>query len=253
MGKFDGILLSTDLDGTLLKNDKTVSVGNAQAIRYFQSEGGLFTVATGRYPDFLNGYTDFFKVNECVIALNGNMIYDLSASKTVFVSSMEQKQLKNILDYTMFSFKDKVMFIDINDEYETYHYSGTVRRDTCKAVIVTNSPKDALEIKYDLRIKYGDLYRIVRSWDSGVEIFNVKSGKGECIQYIKRYINPHIQKTVCVGDYENDVSMLKLADVGYAVKNAAEDARSAADKITAVDNESDAIAWVIDDLEKEGL
>ena len=38
MGKFDGILIATDLDGTLVSEGK-VSRENADAIRYFQSEG----------------------------------------------------------------------------------------------------------------------------------------------------------------------------------------------------------------------
>ena len=40
MGKFDGILICTDLDGTLYRNDKTVSDENREAIKYFKSEGG---------------------------------------------------------------------------------------------------------------------------------------------------------------------------------------------------------------------
>ena len=32
MGKFDGMLICTDLDGTLLRNDKTISDENKKAI-----------------------------------------------------------------------------------------------------------------------------------------------------------------------------------------------------------------------------
>lgn len=253
MGKFDGILLATDLDGTLLKTDKTVSPLNAEAIRYFQSEGGLFTAATGRYPDFLNTYTDFFKVNECVIGLNGNMIYDLSNKKMLFVSKMEKDALKNVIDYMMSAFGNFISFTDINAENEMYHYEGSLKHNPCKAVVVTDSAQSALKIKADLTKKYGHLYKFVRSWDVGLEIFDIKSGKGECIDYIKKYVNPNIRKTVCVGDYENDISMLTHADIGYAVKNAVSDVKAVADKITEVDNNNDAIAWVINDLEKEGI
>ena len=50
MGKFDGILICTDLDGTLYENDKTISSENKKAIEHFKSEDGYFTFITGRMP-----------------------------------------------------------------------------------------------------------------------------------------------------------------------------------------------------------
>ena len=50
MGKFSSVLLATDLDGTLVLNGE-ISKENVDAIRTFQNDGGLFTVATGRYPE----------------------------------------------------------------------------------------------------------------------------------------------------------------------------------------------------------
>ena len=43
MGKFDGMLICTDLDGTLLEKNKSISEENHNAIEYFKSEGGIFT------------------------------------------------------------------------------------------------------------------------------------------------------------------------------------------------------------------
>ena len=54
MKKFDGIMICTDLDGTLLQSDKTISEENTRAIEYFKSEGGRFTFITGRMHYFAN-------------------------------------------------------------------------------------------------------------------------------------------------------------------------------------------------------
>ena len=40
MGIFDGILICTDLDGTLYRNDKSISEENKEAIEFFKREGG---------------------------------------------------------------------------------------------------------------------------------------------------------------------------------------------------------------------
>ena len=50
MGKFDGILICTDLDGTLINSSEKVSKENLDAIEYFKANGGLFTFVTGRLP-----------------------------------------------------------------------------------------------------------------------------------------------------------------------------------------------------------
>ena len=48
MGKFDGVLLCSDWDGTLT-DGRAVPQENIDAIRYFQKDGGYFTFASGRY------------------------------------------------------------------------------------------------------------------------------------------------------------------------------------------------------------
>ena len=57
-----------------------------------------------------------------------------------------------------------------------------------------------------------------------------------------------MKKTVAVGDYDNDVTMLRAAGVGVAVANASPAARAAADRLTVSNNES-ALARVIADIE----
>ena len=76
MGKFDGILICSDLDGTLFKNDKTISKENAEAISYFKSEGGSFTFITGRLPYYVVDAYNSVKPNVPFICINGGGIYD---------------------------------------------------------------------------------------------------------------------------------------------------------------------------------
>ena len=55
MGKFDGILICSDIDGTILENSTFGSIfeKNAEAVKYFTDNGGRFTFITGRYKFFL--------------------------------------------------------------------------------------------------------------------------------------------------------------------------------------------------------
>ena len=57
MGKFDGILIATDWDGTFFSGGQLFEK-NLEAIKRFQSEGGSFTVCTGRHYSFVNGFKE---------------------------------------------------------------------------------------------------------------------------------------------------------------------------------------------------
>lgn len=76
MGKFTGYLICTDCDGTLTYEPGKVSEENAQAIRYFQQEGGVFTLATGRFPDHAELFQDKIQMNAPMVSLNGTLLYD---------------------------------------------------------------------------------------------------------------------------------------------------------------------------------
>ena len=50
MAKFDGVLLASDMDYTLLNSKGELSPESRKSISYFMENGGLFTIATGRSP-----------------------------------------------------------------------------------------------------------------------------------------------------------------------------------------------------------
>ena len=77
MKKFEGLLLCTDLDGTLLNNERKVSKENREAIDYFKSEGGYFTFITGRMPYFSAQVFDIVQPNAPFGCINGGGIYDM--------------------------------------------------------------------------------------------------------------------------------------------------------------------------------
>ena len=56
--KFKGYLLCSDCDGTLTYGEEVLSEENVKAIKYFQKEGGIFTLATGRFPEYADKFKD---------------------------------------------------------------------------------------------------------------------------------------------------------------------------------------------------
>ena len=87
MGKFDGVLIASDFDNTLVYTEGALRAGaempaisreNCEAIEYFMAQGGIFSVATGRaLPSFEKVYRDV-PMNGPTVLFNGAAIYDFA-------------------------------------------------------------------------------------------------------------------------------------------------------------------------------
>ena len=73
---FDGVLICTDLDGTLLNRNRTISEENLRAIEHFKANGGIFTFITGRMPFYAAHFCDMIKTNAPFGCVNGAGVYD---------------------------------------------------------------------------------------------------------------------------------------------------------------------------------
>ena len=93
MAQFDGLLLCTDLDDTLLTDDKRVSDENIEAIKYFMDNGGLFTFATGRVPAGARLMLDYVVPNAPMVCFNGGAIYDYSKEEFVWQAALGEDAL----------------------------------------------------------------------------------------------------------------------------------------------------------------
>lgn len=253
--RYDGCLICTDMDGTLLTTDKVLSRENAEAIKRFQQGGGLFTVATGRYWDFVNVYRDVFVPNTHVISLNGCVISEYGSEKIIRCAEMDKAcfdeaeyvfnscpQLTMLLVNTTRGFVpikrgelSKLDEIEINSDNRIYKMTwmslpGEELTEETRAFFVPFAK---------------DRYNCERSWPGGMEYYPLEGGKHNAVMWLKQHTAS--DKLICVGDYENDVTMLGCADVGVAVSNAIDCVRNAAD-ITVCSNDENAIAALIERL-----
>ncbi len=122
MGKFDGMLLCTDLDDTLLTDNKQVSEKNRKAIDYFKSEGGLFTFSTGRVPMGARLILEYVVPNAPIVCFNGGGIYDFSENKMLWSRKLDSDAISAVeyvdrrLDFVGIEIctEEKIYFSKIN-------------------------------------------------------------------------------------------------------------------------------------------
>ena len=267
MGKFDGMLICTDLDGTLLKNDKTISRENIEAIEYFKHEGGYFTFVTGRMPFFVSYVLDTIKPNAPFGCVNGAGLYDGRKGEYVWKAVMPNNVIE-LVKYIDNNFSD--VGIQVNTYYKTYfcrenqtmknfrkvtklenivcHYND-VQEPIAKILFGSENEEEIQKIEKMLKSHpLANEFDFIRSERTLYEILPKGIGKGTSIINLYRHLNVNVNRTIAIGDYNNDISMFKAAGIGIAVSNACKAALDAADFIT-VSNEEHAIARVICDLE----
>ncbi len=261
MGIFDGILICSDWDGTLAVGNR-IPESNVSAIRRFQSEGGKFTICTGRYFPYIDGFADIVRPNTHLISLNGACIVDEVSRERIYEGFLPPCAL-TVMDEALAinsSFKQINFFMENSQAAVSLtvpeYTSGGLRLQgnrLYKIVLIANAPEDAVFLRDYVNAASEDSIISVRSWHTGVEILPSEFTKGKAALKLKEMTGA--KALVCVGDFENDVSMLSVADVSYAVDGAAPEALLVADNVCA-DVESGAIADVICDLERrirEGL
>ena len=100
MGIFDGCLLASDIDGTLLLSDYLPQI-NIDKIEYFISEGGAFALATGRTAGAVSSVTSRIKNLSPSIVANGSVIYDFNNDVALYEQFVPQEDryiVKKVLE-----------------------------------------------------------------------------------------------------------------------------------------------------------
>ncbi len=254
MGIFDGILLCSDWDGTL-HTKEGFNEKDLKAIRYFKDNGGTFTICSGRYLPYLGSFFDVICPNTYVITLNGAIIIEPKTEAVAYEGFLGEGAL-TILDKLLEADFSSLMIYFENaesgqaftkEEYKTARKTIQDRR-IYKCILVGNDISVVRRAKDSL--KGVDLmgHTVVSSWPESLELISERNTKGAAVIRLKKLLGARV--LVTVGDYENDVSMLKAADIGYAMGDAVKGAKMAADRITLPSGEG-AIAKIISDLEAE--
>ncbi len=270
MNKFKGILICTDLDGTLLRHDKTVSEENLRAIEYFKSEGGLFTYVTGRMPQTTEYVYNTINPNAPFGCINGGGIYDHRTQEYVWLNYLSHDAIDLVVDAcekmptvgAQVNTPDKIYFCYENEVMENFRRVTStpnlvancreIKEPLCKVVFGAQSEEVPLLEKILKSHPRASEYDFIRSEKHLYEILPRGNSKGSVLVRLAEYLGVDMKKTVAIGDYDNDVSMIRVAGLGVAVANASESAKAAADHIT-VHYEQDAIARVICDLDSGAL
>ena len=268
MKKFEGMLFCTDLDGTIYSDDHTVSKENLDAIEYFKSQGGLFTFITGRVPKTSEHICRTIGPNAPYGCLNGGGIFDPAKDDYLWYNVLPEEMLELVAEVDrclpeigiQFSAKREVYFVKDNEAMLWFRKLTGLPKLSCHyremkepvlKVVFGHEQEEQIQALAALLNAHplADRFDFIRSERRLYEILPKGNSKGNLLRKMAELLDISMEKTIAVGDYNNDVSMIRRAGIGFAVANAVPEAKAVADYIT-VSNNDHAIAAIVEGLEK---
>lgn len=266
------VLYVTDLDGTLLTKQDSISPFSIQTINELVEKGMLFTYATARSLVSASKVTKGLSTNIPIIAYNGAFIFQPSTgeilSKEEFTEE-ERNRVKDVINQhqispLVYSFTDgveKVSWIPQNENEGIRRYLSMRQGDKrLRAVADTEAlyegdmfyftcigEKDELQPIYDI-FSNDDRYRCTMQQELyrpeyWCEIMPALATKANAIRKLKEMWG--CTKVISFGDAINDIPMFEISDECYAVANAVDELKAVATGIIE-SNEDDGVAkWLI--------
>lgn len=257
-------MLISDMDGTLLTSSQQISKENMAAIRKFKQLGGMFTLATGRTEESIDPYIRKLNLEIPLILYNGAKIY-CPVTKTVLYEktlSLPESFWSYLLselndDLVMLVYRDCEVFSLQSNELLAKHErkdgvvskplpGGAAGSPVTKLLLIASSPADLTRIERKAD-EAGLRAVLVYSEINYLEILPYQASKGDSLHILTSLLPNKDLYTIAVGDNLNDLSMVRMADRGYAVDNAHPVLKANADSIT-VHHEQHAIAAIINEL-----
>lgn len=271
---FSNVMIISDFDGTLLGDDKTVPERNYEAIEYFKSLGGTFSMASGRVHFVLDKTAPKIQhiVNGLCVYSNGSYLYDYSSKTRSDEKYVEESIVRDIMHIVKNTYAQAAIRIARLDEYLTPDENDEIRdqirkgymnnvvvfdydtlpTDKLNKITVSAPNEQVTKIKGLLEERFSEYVDVFLSAPTLIDIQPKNVSKAIGIEKIREYYKSIGQPKViyCVGDYENDMEMLAAADVACCPSNSLQKVIDFC-KIHLCSNNEGCIADLIYKLEKE--
>jgi hypothetical protein len=264
-------LLASDLDGTLLRSDNTVSDATRQALVAAEQAGLIIAFVTGRPPRWLHEVASATGHTGIAVGANGAVTYDLHTETVLAEHQLSPGQLEQVTSLL----RAAIPQVRFGMEYGTdFAYEPGYRHDweltpaedgsgrplpsvrTAELPELLDKPVIKLLAKGrdlhpdrfmdEVELLVGQLVTVTRSGHSPlVEISPLGVTKASGLAELAGSLGVGREQVAAIGDMPNDVPMLAWAGRSYAVANAHPSARQAADEVLAESNDEDAVAKLI--------
>ena len=254
-------LVATDLDGTVVRSDGTISDRTRDVLAAVEEAGAVLVLVTGRPPRWMPPIVEATGHRGVAICANGALIYDLHTSTVIRHSLLTAEAMNDIVEALRRDLPGIAFAVERHDSGFAHEPSYRPRWDSSDAKAV----RPIEELLADGAVKLlgrhegmgsdellaaahrsvGELGTLTHSSSDGLlEISAVGVSKASALAELAAAQDIEAAEAVTFGDMPNDIPMLSWAGHGVAVANAHPDVLAVADEVTA-SNDDDGVAQVL--------
>lgn len=258
-------LVAIDLDGTLLRDDKSLSQENVDAIKEAIEQGVQVVICTGRtLPSiqYLSKQLPQGDGDEYLILQNGAVIHQLPDLNIVHETILTEGDRQAIYDIFKEYRSEEVQMVAFDPDKlylvddETANPTVVQDAETLSTDITLAKFEEVLNLEtlYKIVVFGGvefiddylekipnDLYEqvhIVRSLPVAIEFIPKLANKANGLNALIQQLDIKAENIMTIGDELNDYEMVKMAGLGVAMENGHPEVKRVADELTLTNNEN---------------
>lgn len=258
-------LIVTDIDGTILRTDKTVSSYTKSVLAALRERGFIITVCTGRNLETLEPFMDMLGIERYVIACNGAEVADAAGGVILSKICLPAEMVKSFMRFCV----SLNIECSVSCAEEAWYFRGDVSRerrllrdrwhdgDAASDVRIVSDGDISLggrQITKAVAQCYDDVtanalkqfaadnpqIEIISTDVHFYEMLLKGIDKGYGVKTLAEHLGLCANNCCTFGDYDNDIPMLEYARIGVAMGNASGEVKSHADLIAGSNDEDGA-------------
>ena len=262
-------LIAIDLDGTLLKEDKTISQRNLEALHYAHAKGVKVVICTGRPYFAMKQFIEsigFTSPDDYIITYNGGMVQKAADGEVLGSTTLSYNDILKWYE-RLEELELPFNLIDEHYVYEPMEYPNG--KSSIYLTLSSNLPTQKVDYRTafssehsfnkcvvcikesylnqqlaELEESFRTDYSVVKSRPYLLEVMANNVTKGRALLQLGELLGISPCEMMTMGDQENDLSMIELAGISVAMGNAIPLVQEKATYISA-SNEEDGVAQAI--------